>query len=116
MKRALRPVQRRIGDRGEARQPTAARARESTSIAGRGRQRFTTPAVEADGQHSFRGSRLGLVSGRRERKVVIVLFADLAGFTSSAEAMDPEDVAALLDPYHLRLKRELERFGGTVEK
>jgi hypothetical protein len=30
--------------------------------------------------------------------------------------MDPEDVAALLDPYHARLKAELERFGGTVEK
>ena len=53
---------------------------------------------------------------RRERKIVTVLFADLAGFTSRAESMDPEDVAALLDPYHARLKGELERFGGTVEK
>ena len=52
----------------------------------------------------------------RERKIVTVLFADLAGFTSRAETMDPEDVAALLDPYHARLKSELERFGGTVEK
>src|SRR5216684_4102179 len=48
--------------------------------------------------------------------MVTVLFADLAGFTSRAEVMDPEDVAALLDPYHARLKAELERFGGTVEK
>src|SRR5579859_3753543 len=56
------------------------------------------------------------MSGRRERKVVTVLFADLAGFTSRAEALDPEDVAALLDPYHARLRVELERFGGTVEK
>src|SRR5579864_8370926 len=56
------------------------------------------------------------MSGRRERKVVTVLFADLAGFTSRAEAMDPEDVAALLDPFHAHLKSELERFGGTVEK
>jgi class 3 adenylate cyclase len=47
---------------------------------------------------------------------VTVLFADLAGFTSRAEAMDPEDVAALLDPYHVRLKGELERFGGSAEK
>jgi class 3 adenylate cyclase len=54
--------------------------------------------------------------GQRERKVVTALFADLAGFTSRAEEMDPEDVAALLDPYHARLKSELERFGGTVEK
>jgi class 3 adenylate cyclase len=51
-----------------------------------------------------------------ERKVVTVLFADLVGFTSRAEQMDPEDVRALLSPYYTRLRSELERFGGTVEK
>ncbi len=51
-----------------------------------------------------------------ERKVVTVLFADLVGFTSRAEQMDPEEVRALLRPYHARLRDELERFGGTVEK
>ena len=55
-------------------------------------------------------------SGRRERKVVTVLFADLVGFTSRAETLDPEDVEALLRPYYARLRNELERFGGTVEK
>ena len=45
-----------------------------------------------------------------------VLFADLVGFTSRAEQMDPEDVRALLSPFHARLRAELERFGGTVEK
>ena len=54
-------------------------------------------------------------SGRQERKVVTVLFCDLVGFTSRAEEMDPEDVAAMLTPYHARLKQELERYGGTVE-
>jgi class 3 adenylate cyclase len=29
------------------------------------------------------------------RKVITVLFADLVGFTSRAEQMDPEDVRAL---------------------
>jgi len=29
---------------------------------------------------------------REERKIVTVLFADLVGFTSRAEQMDPEDV------------------------
>jgi len=53
---------------------------------------------------------------REERKVVTVLFADLVGFTSRAEQMDPEDVQALLSPYYARLRSELERFGGTVEK
>jgi class 3 adenylate cyclase len=53
---------------------------------------------------------------REERKVVTVLFADLVGFTSRAEQLDPEDVRALLAPYHQRLRSELERFGGNVEK
>src|SRR5919201_5031747 len=53
---------------------------------------------------------------RRERKVVTVLFADLVGFTSRAEDLDPEDVLGLLAPYQTRLRAELERFGGTVEK
>src|SRR6266545_3819324 len=51
-----------------------------------------------------------------ERKVVTVLFADLVGFTARAEQLDPEDVRALLRPYHERARAELERFGGTVEK
>src|SRR5581483_5095341 len=53
---------------------------------------------------------------RRERKIVTVLFCDLAGFTSRAEALDPEDVAALLERLQSALRAELERFGGTVEK
>jgi class 3 adenylate cyclase/tetratricopeptide (TPR) repeat protein len=56
------------------------------------------------------------MSGRAERKVVTVLFADLVGFTARSEALDPEDVAGLLAPYQSRLRTELERFGGTVEK
>ena len=64
------------------------------------------------------GSKLeGLPPGdREERKVVTVLFANLVGFTSLAEHMDPEDVRAVLRGYHGRLQLELERFGGTVEK
>ena len=53
---------------------------------------------------------------RQERKVVSVVFCDLVGFTSQAESMDPEDVAAILRPYHERVRSELERYGGTVEK
>jgi len=51
-----------------------------------------------------------------ERKVVSVLFVDLVGFTASSDRADPEDVRARLRPYHAMLKREIERFGGTVEK
>ena len=51
-----------------------------------------------------------------ERKVVSVLFVDLVGFTAVSERADPEDVRARLRPYHSRVKGEIERFGGNVEK
>src|SRR5947199_1054451 len=53
---------------------------------------------------------------RKERKIVTCLFADLVGFTARAETLDPEDVEAILRPYHERVRAELERHGGTVEK
>jgi class 3 adenylate cyclase len=51
-----------------------------------------------------------------ERKVVSVLFCDLVGFTAASEQQDPEDVRARIRPYHARLREEIERYGGTVEK
>jgi class 3 adenylate cyclase/tetratricopeptide (TPR) repeat protein len=53
---------------------------------------------------------------REERKRVSVLFCDLVGFTSRAERLDVEDVRGVLASYHTRLRTELERRGGTVEK
>jgi class 3 adenylate cyclase/tetratricopeptide (TPR) repeat protein len=53
---------------------------------------------------------------REERKVVTVVFCDLVGFTAKAEQLDPEDVRAVLAPYHARVRGELEHYGGTVEK
>ena len=62
------------------------------------------------------GTALAAVVRREERKVVTVVFADLVGSTARAEHADPEDVRAVLAPYHARLRQELEHFGGTVEK
>jgi class 3 adenylate cyclase/tetratricopeptide (TPR) repeat protein len=53
---------------------------------------------------------------QEERKVVSVLFCDLVGFTAASEAADPEDVRGRIRPYHARLRQEIERYGGTVEK
>ena len=53
---------------------------------------------------------------QEERKVVTVLFCDLVGFTAASEAADPEDVRSRIRPYHARLRQEIERYGGTVEK
>ncbi len=43
-------------------------------------------------------------AARVERKILTVLFADLVGFTGRAERLDPEDVQAVLAPYHERLR------------
>ncbi|MGZ4383120.1 MAG: AAA family ATPase [Gaiellaceae bacterium] len=83
------------------------------------------PGCERCGQDNPPEARFCLACGARlaaggeaheERKVVTVLFADLVGFTSRVEKLDPEDVRALLGPYYARLRGELERHGGTVEK
>jgi class 3 adenylate cyclase/tetratricopeptide (TPR) repeat protein len=64
------------------------------------------------------GSPLAPPSRRpgEERKVVTVLFCDLVGFTSRSDRADPEDVGAMLRPYHSRLRGEIERVGGTLDK
>ena len=53
---------------------------------------------------------------REERRIVSVVFVDLVGFTSRSEQLDPEDVRAILTPYHRTVRDELESFGGVVEK
>jgi class 3 adenylate cyclase len=55
-------------------------------------------------------------AAREERKVVTVLFCDLVGFTAASDAADPEDVRSRIRPYHARLRQDIERYGGTVEK
>src|SRR5689334_14007320 len=55
-------------------------------------------------------------AAREERRIVSVVFVDLVGFTSRSEQLDPEDVRAILTPYHGTVRDELESFGGVVEK
>jgi class 3 adenylate cyclase/tetratricopeptide (TPR) repeat protein len=62
------------------------------------------------------GAPLAAQPTTEERKLITVLFTDIVGSTAKAENMDPEDVRARLAPYYVRLRTELERFGGTVEK
>jgi len=56
------------------------------------------------------------VPQRQERRVVSVIFVDLVGFTGRAEKLDPEDVQAVLGPYHDAVRTQIESFGGVVEK
>ena len=45
-----------------------------------------------------------------------VLFADLSGFTSISERLDPEDVRALQTDLFAVMREAVERYGGFVEK
>jgi class 3 adenylate cyclase len=83
------------------------------------------PACPACGQDNPEIARFCLACGaslaedalrREERRIVSVVFVDLVGFTSRSEQLDPEDVRAILNPYHGTVRDELESFGGVVEK
>jgi class 3 adenylate cyclase/tetratricopeptide (TPR) repeat protein len=54
--------------------------------------------------------------GGLERRIVTVLFCDLAGFTTLSERLDAEDVAIVQSAYFEAVRDSVARHGGTVEK
>jgi len=68
----------------------------------------TTPKFLADKILTHRSAIEG------ERKIVTVIFADVAGFTSLSEKLDPEDVHQIMDGCCGVLVDEIHRFEGTV--
>src|SRR6187200_2712134 len=56
------------------------------------------------------------VAAAVERRIVTVLFADLVGFTTLSERLDPEDIAGIQDAYFNAVRETIERHGGTLEK
>lgn len=57
-----------------------------------------------------------LLGGFDERRVVTVVFADLVGFTTLSEGLDPEKVKLLVDRCFQRLAGDVAAFGGQVDK
>jgi DNA-binding SARP family transcriptional activator/tetratricopeptide (TPR) repeat protein len=53
---------------------------------------------------------------REERKLVTVLSCDLAGYSPRTEQLDPEDVRVLQRSHLERVRGEIERFGGRLDK
>jgi len=51
-----------------------------------------------------------------ERRLVTVLFADVVGSTAMGEALDPEDVRALLARFFAIARDAIEQHGGQLEK
>lgn len=50
------------------------------------------------------------------RREIVVVFCDLRGFTSFAEASEPEEVMGVLAEYHAALGELIDRFEGTLER
>jgi class 3 adenylate cyclase/tetratricopeptide (TPR) repeat protein len=65
------------------------------------------PALTTQPRQSERGE---------ERKLVTILFADVAGSTSLAEHLDPEQLREVMERYFDAMREEIEAEGGTVEK
>ncbi|MEI8409887.1 MULTISPECIES: response regulator [unclassified Kribbella] len=74
-------------------------------------RRFLSPQLAElivdSGDESF------LASHRRE---IVVVFCDLRGFTTFAEASEPEEVMGVLEEYHHALGDLIFRFEGTLER
>jgi len=56
----------------------------------------------------------GAIEG--ERKIVTVLFADVAGFTSISEKLDPEEVHQIMDGTFKILMDEIHKYEGTINQ
>lgn len=89
-------------------------------------QRDVTARVKADRaianlSRYFSPAVAGMLAERDEpfgpvrRQDLAVLFVDIVGFTGLAEAMQPEQVIALLRSFHKRVVRRVFEHDGTVE-
>lgn len=52
----------------------------------------------------------------QERRLITALFADVSGFTSLADRLDPEELIEVIDPVIAALSRIVDRYEGYVEK
>jgi class 3 adenylate cyclase/tetratricopeptide (TPR) repeat protein/ribosomal protein L40E len=72
--------------------------------------RSYTPRFLADKIFTSRQSIEG------ERKLVTVLFADVAGYTAMSERLDPEEVHQIMDGCFKIILDEIHRYEGTIDK
>ena len=63
-----------------------------------------------------RAEAIAALPAAEERKLVTILFADLAGSTALGERLDPERLHVVLDSYFRAMALVIEEWGGTVEK
>ncbi len=59
---------------------------------------------------------LQMVAKYDERRIVTIIFGDIAGFTAMSEQLDPEEVKHISNTCFVELSKEVERYGGHVDK
>jgi adenylate cyclase len=78
------------------------------------------PAVSAPGAYTPRHLAEKILTSRAalegERKLVTVLFADVAGFTALSTHLDPEDLHDVMDGCFEILTQAIHRYEGTVNQ
>src|SRR4030042_3947971 len=83
---------------------------KSSLIAQYSEPRSYVPKYLADKILSARGSSEG------ERKLITILFADCADYTSISEKLDPEEVQQIIDGCFKLLMNEIHGYEGTIDK
>ena len=79
-------------------------------------QRAPAQAPTTGGGPSLQVTSDPSVDLSENRRLVTVLFADLSGSTPLGEQLDPEDLRRILTSFFAALAREIQRYGGTVDK
>jgi len=79
-------------------------------------QRCSTENADSAKFCSECGAELAATPPREQRKVVTVLFCDVAGSTALGEHVDPEALRITMARYFETARTAIERHGGTVEK
>jgi class 3 adenylate cyclase len=93
----------------------ASRATPTPAATGAGSERFESPRAYTPAHLAERILKdRSALSG--ERKQVSVLFADVSGFTSLSEKLDPEDVHTLMNHAFELMLAEIHRYEGTVNQ
>jgi adenylate cyclase len=72
---------------------------------------YVSPKIVAEIINNPEKAKLG-----GERRMVTVLFSDIAGFTSLSESLQPEEVVSIMNEYFKEMAEVIFRWHGTLDK